>query len=270
MRILLFAPIHNSLYARLIAKSILDDSQLELCGIVVRSHFNFKRFRSEFRRDGPRFLRKILEKLIIGDDRFEDPTNENLRKYAEDIGLEFKSLYEVSRQADISLTTVKDLNSPDSQAFIREQNPEVIVFTGGGLIRKRMLEIPSTGVINCHSGILPEYRGMDVVEWTAVEGENASTGFGATQHLMDSGVDTGPILQKDTLMLHENDTFKTIRERIEVLMVQLMLSGLQELRDGNITPKLQQREAGRQYYVMHPRIHQFAEKKLRKSLELKS
>ena len=31
------------------------------------------------------------------------------------------------------------------------------------MIRKNILAVPKIGVLNCHSGILPNYRGMDVV-----------------------------------------------------------------------------------------------------------
>jgi methionyl-tRNA formyltransferase len=263
MRILLLAPIYNSLYARLVAKGILEEKGLDLTGIVVRSHLNPDRFRSELNRDGPQLLRKILERLFLGDNRFEDRLNDNLSSLAKTNGLDIKTLPGLCRDKAIPFTLVRDLNSPRSLAFIKNLKPDVIIFTGGGLIRKQILSIPRLGVLNCHSGILPSYRGMDVVEWTAAEGNACTVGYGVTQHQMDNGVDTGPILQKENITIQKSDTFRSIRERIEVLMVKLMLSGLRSLRDGKIHLMEQTPHAGRQYFVMHPRIRQYAEKMLK-------
>lgn len=262
MHVLLFAPIHNSLYARLVATGVLEEPGIELCGIVVRSHWNMRRFRAEFKRDRGRFLRKILNKFLIGDERYGSRPRDNLLGYAREQGLRFTSLKDISRKWDVPMITVSDLNSAKSRVFIENANPDVILFTGGGLIRKEVLDIPRIGVLNCHSGILPDYRGMDVVEWTAAEGAGRSVGFGVTQHLMDRGVDTGPILQKETIQFQKEDDFRSLREKIEVLMAKLMLGGLRGLRDGSITPVPQRLDAGRQYYVMHPRMMQYAESEL--------
>ena len=51
----------------------------------------------------------------------------------------------------------------------------------------------SFGVLNCHMGILPKYRGMDVVEWPFLENDRLNVGI--TCHLMDKGIDTGDILE---------------------------------------------------------------------------
>lgn len=263
MRTAILAPIHNSLYARLLASALVEEQGIELCGIAVRSHWNLKRARGEFRRDGTRLVKKVIDKYLLGDDRFSGRLSpENLYAAAEKAGLGYKSLKDIARAHQISYRQVADFNHPDSIAFLRDQAPRVILFTGGGLIRKDLLTVPELGVLNCHSGILPKYRGMDVVEWTAVEKNIRAVGFGATLHFMDSGVDTGPILLTRLIDLLPGDTFTLIRDRIEALMLELMLEGVRGLRDGNLSITRQEMDAGRQYYVMHPRIHAFAQKNM--------
>jgi folate-dependent phosphoribosylglycinamide formyltransferase PurN len=263
MRVVLFAPIANSFYARLVADGILKDPTLDLVGIANRSILNIQRFRSEFQRDGARLLRKIQTKLISGDQRFPEKSKINMGTYAKEQGLSYKTLSEISKKRKTPLIRVRSLNSKICQDFVKGLNSDVIAFTGGGLIRQAILDLPSIGVVNCHSGILPQYRGMDVVEWTAAEGSIQKIGFGASLHLMDKGVDTGPILMKENVELDEGDTFTTIRDRIEVLMVRMMLAGLHGLAEGSIQPVPQEASSGKQYYVMHPRILELAERNLR-------
>ncbi len=262
LKIVLFAPIDNSLYARLVAHEVSRIEGVSLQAIVVRSHWNVKRFRSELGRDGARLLRKVYQKYVLGDERFANSDNRNLSQLAEESGLAIESLKEFAKEQDIPYRLVKDLNDPASEDLLREIQPDLVAFTGGGLIRANILSLPKLGVLNCHTGILPPYRGMDVVEWTAAEGQVAAVGFGATLHFMDKGVDSGPIILKKTISAKPTDDFASIRECLEVVMVELMLAGICGLRDGTLQPQAQKIEDGRQYFVMHPRIKRYAEQRL--------
>jgi folate-dependent phosphoribosylglycinamide formyltransferase PurN len=267
LKIVLFAPIDNSLYARLVANELSRTEGISLEAVVVRSHWNLKRIRSEFGRDGARLLRKVYQKYVLGDARFSDSENRNLSSLAQEKDLNIRSLKEFAQSKDIPYLVVRDLNDAACETLVKEIAPDLIAFTGGGLIRDNILALPKLGVLNCHTGILPQYRGMDVVEWTAVERQVRTIGFGATLHFMDKGVDSGPIILKRTISTRPNDDFLTIRERLEVVMVELMLEGIVGLRDGALQPQAQKKEDGRQYFVMHPRIKRFAEKQLDEQID---
>ena len=262
LKVILFAPIDNSLYARLVANELSHTEGVSLEAVVVRSHWNLKRFRGEFERDGVRLLRKVYQKYVLGDARFGNSENRNLSSLAQEKDLNIQSLKDFTRSKDIPYRIVKDLNDAACENLVKKIAPDLIAFTGGGLIRTNILALPKLGVLNCHTGILPQYRGMDVVEWTAAEGQVRTVGFGATLHFMDKGVDSGPIILKRTISAQPNDDFLTIRERLEVVMVELMLEGIAGLRDGALQPQAQKMEDGRQYFVMHPRIKRFAEGQL--------
>lgn len=263
MRTAILAPIHNSLYARMVANALVKEEGIELRAIAVRSHWNLKRARGEFRRDGTRLVKKVIDKYLLGDERFTGRSSENsLYAAAQQTEMRYPSLKDIARENQIPYRQVADFNQQDCIAFLRDQAPHVILFTGGGLIRQDLLAVPQLGVLNCHSGILPKYRGMDVVEWTAAEKNFGTVGFGATLHFLDSGVDTGPILLTRPLERMPGDTFTLIRERIEALMLDLMLEGVRGLRDGIISANPQEKEAGRQYFVMHARMRAYAQKNL--------
>jgi len=266
LKIALLAPIHNSLYSRLVAHAIVKMDGVDLCAIVVRNHLNWARFKSEFARDGARLLGKIQQKYVLGDKRYTGGGEQNLRTLAGESKLEFASLKDLAQEKSIPYIVVNDLNDPQAGDLLSRQMPDLIAFTGGGLVRKDILSIPRMGVLNCHTGILPQYRGMDVVEWTAAENRMEDVGFGATLHLMDQGVDSGPILIKKTLSPLPGDRFSTIRERLEALMVELMVTGVQKLRDDALQPQAQNPSDGRQFYVMHARVRACAEKRLARYL----
>ncbi len=259
MRLAVLAPIQSSLYSRLVTHLAAMEDGIEVALIVVRTPWSLGRIRSELNRDGVRLLQKVRDKLLLTDQTPGE--GDSLKTLAEAGQLAGRTLDDVAFIHGIKVITVRDHNDEKAEYALREAAPDVIVFTGGGLIRANILSTPNLGVLNCHAGMLPDYRGMDVVEWPLVEGRLDH--LGATLHFMDAGVDTGPILLQQPLEVHSSDTFDSLRQRIEPLMVDLMLRGLRGLRDGTLKRKPQQLEDGRQYYVMHPRMKAYAELKLR-------
>jgi len=262
MKVVLLAPITNSLYARLIAYTLSKEKNIEISAVIVRSIWNTRRLRSEFKRDGERLIRKIYQKLVIGDKRFSAESGNNLSVLAGQQRLRYKTLSDLAKDLEIPYYVVADHNHPKSLQILQKIQPDIIIFTGGGLLRQPLLAIPRLGVLNCHTGILPHYRGMDVVEWTAVEENIDRIGFGATLHFMDNGLDTGPVLLQKKITLTLNATFESIRAELETIMVDLMIQGTRGLRDGTITSVPQELTEGRQYFVMHPRIKTVAKARL--------
>lgn len=262
IKAVLLAPIYNSLYARLVANALLKEEDIIFSAIIVRSHWNLKRFKSEFNRDGGRLITKIYQKLVVGDQRFSGQDANNLTSLAQQQHLPYKSLHAIARDNKIPYFIVSDYNHSKSLKILQSIKPDVILFTGGGLLQAPLLEIPRLGILNCHTGILPQYRGMDVVEWTAIEQKVNSVGFGATLHFMDNGVDTGPILLKKKISPKSDATFEEIRAELETRMVELMIEGIKELRSGNFVAQPQEQKDGRQYFVMHPRLKKVAETRL--------
>jgi methionyl-tRNA formyltransferase len=63
-------------------------------------------------------------------------------------------------------------------------------------IPKRILDLFPQGIVNLHTGYLPWNRGAYPNVWPIIDGSPA----GVTLHLMDEGIDTGPILRQVLVM----------------------------------------------------------------------
>ena len=77
-------------------------------------------------------------------------------------------------------------------ARLREIAPDAILLAGADIVPPAVLEIPKLGTINGHYGLLPRYRGMNVTEWSIYHDDPV----GVSVHLVDSGIDTGPIVAR--------------------------------------------------------------------------
>lgn len=261
MRVALFSPTHKSMYARLVLHLLEHEPGIEVVGVVTRSLFSWRRVRGELRRDGPRLLRKIHAKLVLGERAYAPEDTRSLAWHVRKAGLEGRSLDQLCGERNVPKITVQDLNGPKTQAFLKACKADLVAFTGGGLIRKPILEIPSLGVLNCHAGLLPPYRGMDAVEWAILEAQGTPQ-TGLTLHFMDPGVDTGPILLQEPIPPEPGESLAQLRTRIEGRMPFLMLEGVRGLLGGSIRPRPQRLEEGKQYFVIHPRLRLAAERRL--------
>ncbi|MDX2082517.1 MAG: formyltransferase family protein [Rickettsiales bacterium] len=68
----------------------------------------------------------------------------------------------------------------------------IISIRFGQILKMPIIKIPPFGVLNLHSGILPNYRGILASFWAILHGEK---NLGATLHYInDSGIDTGEII----------------------------------------------------------------------------
>jgi folate-dependent phosphoribosylglycinamide formyltransferase PurN len=175
-------------------------------------------------------------------------------------GCRARDVSELCAQAGIAMRRCGDLHQRKSLAFLRELKPDVLVYTGGGILRRALLEIPTIGVLNTHAGVLPHYRGMNVTEWALLAGAVPGT----TLQLIDAGIDTGPILSIKPVELTERDTtIERLRQRVADLTVDQLVEGVVALADGTAQRQPQKPGEGKQYFVMHEKLLALAERRLR-------
>lgn len=160
----------------------------------------------------------------------------------------------------------KSHNSPDCIEKVSELNPEVIVLRGCGIIKEAMLDVPKIGVINPHYALLPDFRGMDVTEWSALHGDPIAVSV----HSVNKGVDTGTVLKSEIIEPTSHDTVGSLRDKSAALAVKLLKDALIDLRDGKEFPTNQMNDGGRQFFKMHPRLKELANQRLQNIANKKS
>ncbi|HZS24583.1 MAG TPA: phosphoribosylglycinamide formyltransferase [Gaiellaceae bacterium] len=74
-------------------------------------------------------------------------------------------------------------------------------------------------VVNVHPSLLPEFPGAHAVEEQLAAGVAES---GATVHLVDEGVDSGPILAQERVPVRADDTPETLHARIKEIEHRLL------------------------------------------------
>lgn len=250
-RIVLFSPSRHSLYTLAVAHEFKARG-VEISGIVIRRLVNLNRFVTEFRRDGARLWTKVWRKLFLGTKAYSPSDEETLPAYLRSKSIAIQPVDLFAKIHGVPTLFCQTLNDAEVLDFLRRTQPTLVVFTGGGIIRKKTLEASGKGIINCHVGILPRFRGMDVVEWAILESRLDEVGI--TVHFMDSGIDTGPILQTIPVPVRPGETLRKLRNRFEPVMCEAVLNTVCGYLEGEIIPRSQRGDEGCQYFVMHPEL----------------
>lgn len=85
-------------------------------------------------------------------------------------------------------------NSKQGLEKLKALRPDLVVsIRYRRILQPEFIRVAKHGVINLHSGILPDYRGVMATFWAMLAGEPQ---IGTTLHrIVDAGIDTGPVIE---------------------------------------------------------------------------
>lgn len=110
--------------------------------------------------------------------------------------------------------------------------PELIIVAAFGFILPpAVLCLPKCGCLNVHPSLLPRHRGPSPVANTILCGDEVT---GVTIMLMDSGLDTGPILTYEKVVISSLDTTGFLSAKLADVGAGLLLATLPRWLEGAI------------------------------------
>jgi len=109
----------------------------------------------------------------------------------------------------------------------------IVTAAYGQFIPKKILDHPKYRSINVHASLLPKYRGGAPIQRAIMNGE---TETGITIMYMDKKMDAGDIIKMEKLPILDTDTSDSLFEKLSILGSQMIVSVINDLKDGKITP----------------------------------
>ena len=124
-----------------------------------------------------------------------------------------------------------DKMTEEELAPLAATKPDLILVGGFSIILKKpIIQLPRIGCVNCHSSLLPKHRGPNPFQAAILAGE---TETGITYHIIDEGIDTGPIIAQHTIPITNSDTAGSLVRRTSKLAAEMLPELLQQIeRDG--------------------------------------
>jgi len=122
------------------------------------------------------------------------------------------------------------LRDPAVQETLEAWRPDVgVVAAYGRLIPDHLLSLPRHGMINVHASLLPKYRGAAPIHRAVMAGD---TETGITIIKLVREMDAGPMVQRATMPIHDDDTSVTVEHALARLGAELLLAAVDEIEAG--------------------------------------
>ena len=131
--------------------------------------------------------------------------------------------------ASFELDDFADRSARDATmaAWLEEHGVRLVVLAGYmHILTPAFLDRFPNAVVNVHPSLLPMFPGANAVEEQIAAGVEVS---GVTVHIVDEGVDSGPILAQEAVAVLTNDTPLSLHERIKSVEHRLLPEVVREL-----------------------------------------
>jgi len=115
---------------------------------------------------------------------------------------------------------------------LKEKNVDIVVLAGYmRLVGETFLNAFKNRIVNIHPALLPAFPGLHAQKQAVDYGARYS---GCTVHIVDQGMDTGPIIMQSAIPVYDEDDEDSLSERILIEEHKIYWQVLQLLSDGRV------------------------------------
>ena len=213
----------ESEYSYILLRDLINQKPKEIKGIFISKQIKYKKLikfvkRKEFSGLGIKYYLTRLIKAFK-----QNQTEITVR--------------ELARKNAIPVYYTPDINLYSYISKIKNDKPDVIISAYyDQIIKSKLLAIPTFGIINVHSSLLPKYRGVKPAFWVIRNNEKIT---GVTLHLVEKGLDTGDIIDQKEVPIFDTDSMDILQKRIMVEGSQLLINCLNNINNNNYVIKKQ-------------------------------
>lgn len=194
----------------------------------------------EQRQSRTELVRKRFSRLkpstVIGQLFFQILVLPTIEAFSSSRYVEIMQLFDLDPTA-IPAENFEWVNSANSDACIEKINnfqPDLVLLSGTRILTSKTLESINCPVINIHAGITPKYRGVHGAYWALIQ--NDPEHCGVTLHYVDSGIDTGKVIDQQQISITSEDNFSTYPYLQTAGGIKMLKQHLEDIVSGSVTP----------------------------------
>lgn len=189
--------------------------------------------------------------VFMGSPDFALPILESLARHYEVVGvitqpdrpagrgrlLTSPPVKQLAQELRLPVIQPRRLREPEAMEKLQAWKADLIVVAAfGQILRLEVLSLPQFGCVNVHASLLPRWRGAAPIQAAILNGDEKT---GITIMLMDTGVDTGPILSQRATPIFPDETAGSLSARLARLGAELLIETLPAYLSGDLKPQPQ-------------------------------
>lgn len=164
--------------------------------------------------------------------------------WLQDLG--HRSLAEMASEHSIPVHYDQKVNSSASIALLESLDLDVIFSCfWSELFKEDVMATSRMGIFNFHTALLPNNRGSRPIPWAIIKGEENA---GITLHRMNTGVDDGPMVDQEAVVIQDDDTAASVYEKLMQGAKRMFERSLPHFADGSLT--LTEQDASKATYQL--------------------
>ncbi len=144
-------------------------------------------------------------------------------------------VHEMALKYGITVRTPENFKLQKDKLAFFDLNADLTVVVAYGLILPlEIIEAARYGSLNIHASILPKWRGAAPIHRAIMSGDSET---GVCIMKMDAGLDTGPVVAKESTPIKADDTTSFLSERLADLGAKLLIETMKKIDE--LIPKPQ-------------------------------
>ena len=125
--------------------------------------------------------------------------------------LMYSPVGQLANELGLNFIPAKSLNDKVLIDTLRRLEADIFVVVAFRILPKIIFSLSKKGAINLHGSLLPKYRGAAPIQHSLLNGDKLT---GVSTFLIDSNLDTGPIILQKEIPIEDQDTFNSLSKKM--------------------------------------------------------
>jgi peptidoglycan/xylan/chitin deacetylase (PgdA/CDA1 family) len=242
----------DSRAVRLALEAVCQCSGVTAVAVLIDTHRDtlrqrWRNLRRNLRREGWAYaLGRCVRALRDYSDRLADRCGPSLPETLDLLRQAFphrcQTLEDIARAHGFEVREAGNLNGPEAVRLLEHYGADLGIVLGTRILKPSTFRVPRLGSINLHKGKVPEYRGLPPGFWELYEGAQTA---GVTVHFVDSGLDTGDVVETSEVPIRRLETPESLAEQLDREGARALARAVEKVAAGTAVPQKQPRADAR-------------------------
>jgi len=134
-------------------------------------------------------------------------------------------------ETDLRVLQPTNLKDPEFLEELKNLQADLFVVVAFRMLPEVVWSMPPKGTINLHASLLPNYRGAAPINRAIMNGEKET---GVTTFFIEKEIDTGKVIEREALVIGDNETAGELHDRLMELGRTLTISTVNKIKSGKV------------------------------------
>ncbi len=150
--------------------------------------------------------------------------------------IQYSPVKEYALEKQLPLLQPEKLKDEIFLESLRQWNADLQIVVAFRMLPEAVWNMPRLGTFNLHASLLPQYRGAAPINWAVINGE---TQTGVTTFFLSHEIDTGRIIQQETIEIADTDNVGTVHDKLMIQGARLVTDTVDAILNGTVQTREQ-------------------------------